>query len=548
MEKKRLEVEENLLKLWDTVLVNIDQRFGIKSPLKGLSPQIVSDERSDWPSSWDSKIEIEGKYIFLSNLVETPEQLRKAILSREALFNSLPQGVIPQVFLFDISCEYAIQQLDSEYAEKWATKWKKSSPDRLTKFRSVYKPEAIFSNLRKLSMESGLNQLVDRILQLESLQLDLSIEQWNRYLYRFVRTYPAELNDVELQIVDILLRTPDASREDIAQQLDLSTNWVGKTILDLRKKRQLREFQLLSFAALGIRVFHVILLSKPQTTRSIIDFIKLCPFVFSIHRLIMGSGGIFATLCIPDNKTNIEVFESMLQLAKEKGIIVRSIERNRVLRSFNFQSYSTDSSSWDIDWDRVSLEMSMIQESNIVDAYPLAFSDPPERITQCDHVDAHILVLFQRGITSIRNIRKVVKKRTSEIVKRVNRLRRLGVIKHLWELHHVGLNDNTILFTEKPLTENILSVLPNLLPYCYVDKGMSGKIAHRLRLPSGNSIDLASVFQDITSSPEIYPLGERIYGSWILSDFINEWNSYHGTWDIHEDRIHHWMHSLEHLW
>ncbi len=189
----------------------------------------------------------------------------------------------------------------------------------------------------------------------------------------------------------------------------------------------------------------------------------------------------------------------------------------------------------------------MVSEASLVDSYPLDLSEPPKRIFQCDHIDAYILVLFQKGITSIRDIREQVGKRTEEIVKRVSNLRAKGVIKHIWELHHVGLTDNVILFIPDSQTFGIASVLTKLLPVSHLETNSETLGLQRLRLPAGNSINLVNMLQDFSRRPEVYFLGERIYGSWYLSDFINEWNSYHGTWDPHEERMDEWNHTLEQI-
>ncbi len=543
-EKAMNNTQKMLLQVWDEIVFRTCNRFSLENTLVEKDSTIACEDPLSWPYSFKCRVDSNGT-ITIPNITETSAPLLQAILSREALCCLLEEENLDDRPLFDIACEYGLQTLKLKNVSLWEKEWIKYSPEVTMPNGIRYRPHSMFEVLRRLSEKEGLNLLVQRVSSLVRLGIHVFFEEWVGYFFRFIREYNHPLTDLEVKILHHLLNNPDTTRRELSSKIKASSDWIGKMIAAMKDRGQLREFDYLSLPALGIKTFQIILLHGKNSVIDSSTLITGCPFLFSMHRIPFGRGGLFATLCIPDNPKNLRYLNRMINVAAKNGIDASVYERVRSRSIYNLHCYNSQSKSWDIDWSSLQLEAEVVNATGVTSLYPGIIPEPKERVFQCDGLDTQILVEFQKGRTTVANLRKIVKKRTADVVSRLNRFRELGIINHFWELHYVGLNNDLIILCPTIEVSKIVTSIAIRLPKSFINLNESNLLLLRTQLPTGGAVHLAKTLHSLDTASYTYILDTQEYGQWNLGDFIQDWNSYTGQWHPYEGPIDRWLNSID---
>ncbi|NWF94529.1 MAG: Lrp/AsnC family transcriptional regulator [Candidatus Thorarchaeota archaeon] len=532
-----------LVGLWRDSVLRCANRFGL-SPSLVDSPTTVSSSASvGWPESFDQMVSLDGGTVEIPNITGTTAALLRALIARESLRLLLPNDVLHERAIADLASEYGRQQLEERGLALWSEEWQRRSPRTAIRAGGVYDPVLFFTTLANLTDKKGLNLLVSRVLAMERTSIRAGIDEWGWYLHRFLREYNHPLSEIEVRVLEELLNEPDLTREALSDRLCVSADWIGKTIQGLRARGQLKEFVHLSLPALAIRTVQMLLLPGENSPIDCERLIEHCPFVYSSHQVVTGRGGLYITFCVPDNNRNMSYLHRMTQAAQRTGHEVIEFERCRSARYHNLDCYSCRTGNWEIDWPTVQMDLEyLLSSTGGHDALP---PEPPARVAQYDGLDVQILVQIQKGVHKVNDLQRIVKRRTALVSERVNHLRSLGVVKHFWELHYVGLINDVLLIARDAEPSRALRAAAPRLPKCVLDTDTKNGTLVRAQLPVGGTLQFVRAFEHLDRRPYVYVIGPRLYGQWLLSDFIADWNSYAGTWSPHEQGIDNWLEILE---
>lgn len=473
------------------------------------------------------------------------DSFSRAVLAREVLRMFLPRSLEDSRARFDIACEYGRQTLNNEPRGKWTHLWKEASPPQTLTSGLRYRPIVFFSLLRHLSGGSALTELVSRLSQMARYGIALGFEDWAELLIRYTTEYERTLTKTEAYLVDALIQNPQASLELLAQRADISPRWAGAIRRNLLTRGQLLEFELVSYSQIGIRVLQVALFPKSAEIQDCSYLIEDCPFAFSASSLLTGGRGIYATMCVPDNPTNLNHIQRMVDVAQKDDVDVFVFDRHRSGNWLNLNDYNPIDGTWDIDWDSVRLEAQMMQRDSLAVLYPeMRFSErtDPRRL---DRLDIRLLSEFERGRKTTRQLQRALGIRMKTIADRLRRLRGSGIIEKSYEIHHIGLVEEAITYIDNIGSGECLAALALRFPRCFIDYDNNERLFMRIRLPRGGSYGLASALRPIQPSPTVHLVGGRLWGRWRLSEWIDEWIPETGRWQPTSKDMHRWYSSMD---
>ncbi len=530
---------EALVRLWREMVVGCAQRFNIDSVILKMSVNMRREQTTAWPESFRKRVIIYNDTgVCIPDIRDTPAALIRAILAREAFFHLMPVEVLSSQDLFDMACEYGCQQLNGKDIVKWKEAWSQNRHGEKIGAGGIYDPCTLYSALTDLTDGEGLEELVRRLQGMKRYGFKVDHNEWAGYLLRFLRDYNRPLTEIEVRVIRELLYDAHFTRKEIAWRLGVGTDWVGKTMQVLRRRRQLQYFERITFPALGIRAFQLIM--QPCNNKRYINyyrFVDKCPFVYSSHKILTGRGGIFITLCIPDNRENISQLEEIIRVATENDIDIIVLERHRSAPFYNLDCYNHRTGQWEIDWSLLQMEVESVARTGEEQACSEILPEPPQRIKECDSLDAQILVEVQRNNMTIEGIRKSLKRQTTVISEHLRYLRQMGVIKRFCEMHYVGLSSEAVVIAPDATLSRVFVRTAKRLPKCFLDMDQEERTVLRAQLPPEGTVALLKVFGSMERPPLSFVLDSRIYGGWQLSDFIEDWDFYTGTWTPHERGI-----------
>ena len=183
----------------------------------------------------------------------------------------------------------------------------------------------------------------------------------------------------------------------------------------------------------------------------------------------------------------------------------------------------------------------MLQREDLSFVYPeLQLSDPDKNI-ELDETDIRLLSEFEKGKRTARSLQNTLGIRMHTVLERLERLKDDDVIRKSWEVHHIGLVEESIVFTEDEKAGNSTTALALRLPRCFIDYDQNERLFMRTRLPSGGSFGFAHALEPMKSLSDIHLIGDRIWGRWRLSDWIDEWNPKTGQWRPTSKNLNRWF-------
>ncbi|TXT54954.1 MAG: hypothetical protein BAJATHORv1_50207 [Candidatus Thorarchaeota archaeon] len=521
----RKEISSDMLERWlEDIQDTIKQRFNIAT--KAPPKIVVKDElENSLDSLWN--ITFDDNIVEIPKIIEDDKQFIRAVLARELFFQSIQSHVTNHEAAFHLSAAFAIEYLDDP--SDWFSIWENKCPLTATSRRTWYCPSMTFRLLQKLSDGDYLDELMDSILLMSRYGIKFSDEDWKLFLHRFLRNYSTPLTSAEITIVDALMRNPDSTKADIAERANISPVWVSTLIAAMKKRHQLREFESIVFSRVGIRVFQIVLEPKNATQNDCEKSLQWCPYLYTSNAIVTGKRGLFATLAIPDNPQNIRDLHKFIQIVKQSGILINVFERNRSARIFNLGTYEPNEGIWKIDWNAISLEADLLQRDEWAPVFPLVTQDAPKR-AKLDKRDVRLLSAFQKGFRTIRELRAEIRGRSADITSRLNRLRSEDVIRRIWEIHHIGLNEGGLVVSNDSKTSSICAALSLRLPLAYVDFDTQDRLLMRTFLPQGGINGFARSLANLSPPPEIHVLGQRYHGAYRIEKWIDDWDPETAAW------------------
>lgn len=525
-----------------TACAAVRERFDLQCSSEDV--KVLLDPSGESPNSvWS--VRLSQDILICPPEFHADDPFSRAVLAREVLRLSLPRSLEDSHARFDMACEYGRQTLNKESGGKWTHLWKEKTPPQTLTSGLRYRPIVFFNVLRHLGGENALTELVSRLSQMARYGIALGFEDWAELLIRYTTEYERALTKTEAYLVDALIQNPQASLELLAQRADITPRWAGAVRRDLLTRGQLLEFELVSYSQIGIRVLQVALFPKSAEMQDCTYLIEDCPFVFSASSLLTGGRGIYATLCVPDNPTNLNHIERMVDVARKDDVDVFLFDRHRSGNWLNLNDYSPINGTWDIDWDSMRLEAQMMQRDSLAVLYPemrLSERADPRRL---DRLDIRLLSEFERGRKTTRQLQRALGVRMKTVTDRLRRLRRSGIIEKSYEIHHIGLIEEAITYIDNIGSGECLAALALRFPRCFIDYDKDERLFMRLRLPRGGSYGLASALRPIKPSPAVHLVGGRLWGRWRLSEWIDEWMPETGRWQPTSRNMHRWYSSME---
>lgn len=533
---------DNLIRLWHHAAHCVEQRFGLTCPEEEPEPIAVQNPAENQPV-WDVSVST-GKILYPEN-TSLSNTLLPAVLAREACRISLPSSIRDNRARLDIACEYGRQVVKDSTVDEWVSLWKRDSPRTILPNGTNYRPQILFQTLWHLGEEAALNELITRLSRMDKHEIVLTFKDWVESLLRYVIEYERPLTGTEMSVVDVLLANPDADRRRIADRADISPRWASTVCRNLKKRGQLMEFDVVVYSKIGIRVFQVMLLAPSDDQKDCSYLLEGCPFVFSSSSVLTGGRGVYATLCIPDNPKNISHLDKLAKAAKNHGFSVFIFERHKSGSWLNLNDYEPNSGAWSLDWESVRLEGQMMQREDLSLLYPEIHLSGPTKERKLDEIDIRLLSEFEKGNKTARSLQNALGIRMNTVLRRLNELRDDDIIRKSWEVHHIGLTEEGIVFTEDETAANCTAALALRLPRCFLDYDREDRLFLRTRLPSGGVFGLAHALEPIKSLSGVHLIGDRIWGRWHLSNWLEKWDEKSGRWRPTTRDLSSWYSSME---
>ncbi|MBD3407823.1 MAG: hypothetical protein GF411_17015 [Candidatus Lokiarchaeota archaeon] len=514
----------DLLRKWlEDIKQIIIERFHIPpiSPTIDFDANMNSTPESLW------RISLDNDRILVPECDFQKHPFLRGVLAREILRCSLLKIIKNNEVCYNLAAAFGREFV--KQSKTWYSLWNETKPPIDTSHQTVYSPSMTFASLYNLDGEDALDELVDSILKNSRYGIDLTISDWQLFLYRFASNYSSALSSAEITIIDELMRNPEISKTEIGKRADISQVWVSTLISAMKKRRQLREFESVVYSKIGIRVFQVVLEPGQASYSDCVSVLNWCPYLYTSNAVVTGKRGLFATLAIPDNSENILDLHRFIQSVKRIGIFVNVFERHRSARTISLDSYDPDNGIWRMDWNAISLESDLLQRDEWAPVFPLVTEDAPSPV-DLDERDIRLLSAFEKGYKTVRELRKEIRGRSSDITTRLSRLKDEDVIRKIWEIHHVGLNESALVIANNPDTAKICGALSLRLPVAYVDFDTTNRLLMRTFLPQGGIHGFASAMAKLTPPPEIHVLGQRYHGAYHLALWIDDWDDRTGAW------------------
>ncbi len=524
------------------IVEDIKKRFGLHIPLENV--EIIED---DVPSSnsFTDTIRFTGTSLLYHKHVDFSDLFSKAVVAREIMQYALPASISDERARRDLAYEYGRQVLSKNEKDHWTEIWVRESPDEQLPSGIRYRPRVFFNLLWNLGREQALDGLVRRLAKMERHGIRLEIQDWAYFLIRYSTEYEQPINSTEIAIIDTLVREPYASIETVNKRTGITKKWISETRRILKEKEQLYEYEFVSYAKIGIRVFQVALTPERTGITDCWYLLKGCPFIFSRASLLTRGKGVLATLCIPDNPRNLAYLNMMKETAARDGVNAFVFERYKASNNLNLTDYVPSLGKWEIDWDSIRMEASMMQRDALAKIYPeMTFSEFSD-VRNLDRIDIKILSEFERGNKTIRQLQRVLGLRISTIANRMRRLRTENVIVKRYEVHHIGLVEECIVYTTDKNAGECVSALGLRLPRTFIDYDKDENLFMRIRLPKGGIYAFSIAVEPIEPYPSIQLVGNRIWGHWRLVDWLDFWDEKLGKWKPLKEKPASWLESME---
>lgn len=526
----------------EKVVGDISVRFGIFLDSKEME---ICPTDSMFADTCSKMIKVIEKSVFVPKDYNVSNHWMQAEIARELFIENVFSSVIEKRAQLDIAYEYGRQWLPKNIQPDWEREWALDSPDIILSTGLRYRPRVFFKLLWELDKQQPLCKLITRLLKMELHGIRLGFDEWVEFLVRFTTRYERPLTFTEKIIVKHLVMEPNSTLDTIAERTGKTKRWISETRKTLERRGQLLEFLNVSYSIIGIRVFHVTLIPEKDQINRCEYLLENCPFLFSKASVFLGKKGILATLCIPDNPKNLEYLKRLNRTAERDGVNIFIIERYRHNEILSLNDYSEISGKWEIDWESIKMETYMMQNELLAKLYPDTCVSYTNKMKKLDWLDIRLLSEFEKGMKTVKQLQKVLGVRIGKVSEKFNNLKKEGAIIRNYEVHHIGLIEECVVYTDAKEVGECISAVGLRLPRCFIDYDKKNRFFMRLRLPSGGSYGFSQSLNPLYPYPTIQLVGDRIWGHWRLAEWLDFWNENTGGWKSLDSEPSDWLESME---
>ncbi|MHA1662860.1 MAG: winged helix-turn-helix domain-containing protein [Candidatus Thorarchaeota archaeon] len=462
----------------------------------------------------------------------------EGIIYRECLFHSLPSDFCDEA-RHDIASCFARAMLGKDDRERWNRFWKTVPPQRI-RANLEYDSFEIMDWMYNLGGYDELTTLIHEIESMDRYGKLLTFEEYVEYMIRRTQDIVVGLSQTEVKIIDILQKKADSSYRQVSNLTNLSESWISTKVNQLKDRYVLVELTTTPFSRIGIRTFHVLLATSAwdDPTR----LIKDCPFLYDIRPVLSGPWQVIGRLAVPDNINNIKALDQMTAILQRNGIAIDISETFSVGVTNSFYHYNTRNAQWDIPWIAMESWGHRIQSEflhQIVEQI-----DYPAKTTDyyLDPIDMDILELAHKGIASTRILREKLSIGQNKLSNRVKKLRSEELIRKIWAVYNIGLNERVALRATDKTTSQMLDAWSRELPRSYLRYEANRNLLLMTELPSGGSTKLMDVLRKLKWPVTIAPIGSGVWGQWEFPKSL--WDVDKQRWTSPHSEIVTWLNNL----
>lgn len=532
-----VDIRQEAIRLWKKHTGKVEKLFGLQVRSVPESVRIL-----DSPKDRLFESVLDNNILFLPSLVVQYPTLLEGVIARTCLMQAVPSNLLCPECIADFATEYGRQHVGNKQDHGiWIEEWNRlSTPQQIDSVR-VYNPYRTFSALYALNGQEPMVTLLKELIEFSKGGLVLTFPQYVEYLHTRPRRITAKLGRLDLKLIKYLT-TRHQTVETLSQCLGKSREWISKSIANLVQRRVLRRYDIVHFSRIGIRMFYL-LIGKTDVDEDPLDLVKNCPFVYSVQRVISGPWEIICLLSVPDNIDSIKSVMTFQKILLKRKYDVKITEIVSSGRNHCFDYYYVDSSTWNIPWELMEVNLHRIHNSNLADVIPNICTIRAPTHLSLDKTDIEILDLVRKGINSISKIRQTLRIGQANAHARLKRLRDDGIVETLWEVHNVGLTESAVVISFEEHVGKSIAAWSQRLPKAFISFNVDQDMFLRVFLPQGGSYSLAHCLNRSIGDIDVCLTGEPIYGKWGFP--VHMWNPDNNRWLAPLDDISSWFESIQ---
>jgi DNA-binding Lrp family transcriptional regulator len=524
-----------MIEYWKASSKTILDHFGLEAPPIPTRLRMIDSIQAE---RFGGQYNIPTEELLITQEVIENDVPLEGVVYRECLFHALPSDFCVAA-QHDIASCFARIMLDRDNGERWISQWK-MIPSQRIRANLEYDSFELMDWMYNLGGYDELTTLIHEIESMDKYGKKLTFEEYVEYMIKRTQDIIVGLSQTEVKIITAIQKDANVSHRQVSEQTGLSESWISTKVNQLKNRYVLVELTTTPFSRIGIRTFHVLLSgsSGDNPTR----FIKNCPFLYNIRPILNGPWQVISRLAVPDNIENIKSLDQMVSILQRYGIAVDLSETYSVGINNSFYHYSIKNNHWDIPWVAMESWGYRIQSESLHQLIePIDF---PAKTTDhyLDEIDMDILELAHNGDASTRTLRKKLSIGQNQLSGRVKILRDEELIRKVWAVYNIGLNERVALRTHDKATSHMLDAWARELPRSYLRYEENRNLLLMTELPSGGSIKLMDALRKLKWPVTVAPIGSGVWGQWEFPK--NLWDVDRQRWTSPHPQLVDWLNGI----
>ncbi|MHA1812509.1 MAG: hypothetical protein ACTSYX_03635 [Candidatus Thorarchaeota archaeon] len=524
---------EQWRRLWDRTRASLR----VLCSLDAGPPPPVSAQWKDAPAARDMNATLQMMYRRLVERSVTPEGLVVWLCAVRA-FSSTS---LCDECVRDLATELARQSVREQEARIWEQVWSEVAPRVRLEPNLVYNPSVSFPHLHRAVGKNGVETIIRELVAYTRTGAELSFRDYVTYLSRRVLRFVARIDATDAKIIAALLGRPGLRVDQLASELGMTAQWVASKIARLKRRMILREFKVVPFSRIRIRMFHLFLRAREPDT-DMYDLVRDCPLLYGHREVLAGDWNFYAVLCEPEGPDCVRWQEPFVRLAALWGVEAQISEIRASGASYCFDYYSPSESGWKIPWGALSLWVERILRGEDCGPRPIVMTRARPTSLYLDEVDMRIVDAVRRGVRGISAIRKAVRAGQNRVARRLREMQQAGVITKRWGVNHVGLIEGAMVYTDNSIAGTTIRRLASQLPRAIVSVDDTGYHVLTVDLPGGGAVRLIRVLRPLRDHVRFAVLDDYVYGGWGLP--TSSWDATTQSWRFPADKVRAWLDQL----
>lgn len=458
-----------LEKLFEKYINYIADEYGLKVP--DLLPHItlkridryceVGELKWSWGVCYKNKEEI----IVDENL---DNKIIELVLAREAFNLCIPSSISHIEIAKDLGWAFALNiTKDKKLQKEWIKIWNKIVGS-IKVNHLLYWPSNFFYAAYVIKKDQFLKKLIFYFKWLEKENIKVSEENYVKLIKEMLGELGFKFSDTDIKIIDLLIKNPNITNKEIAEKINLSYQTVHKRVKKLKEIGVLHCDWYINYQKIGVNIlnYHIDLLNKDDIIK---ETLKRNPFLYALTEYYDTLKSYDVTFLVPHHPHNFHLM-NLLEKQLEEHCHNLIVFRPFCARyGWNFRLYDSKSHRWNFNPDVWLLTVNRMKDyADLIYPCPGKLPDM-KKIVNIDKRDIEILYhVGVKGISSIRALRSILKINTNELIARISRLKKNGVLFKQVSLHFIGLTENLSVFL-KMKKENVplYFIAISQIPYRY---------------------------------------------------------------------------------